>query len=110
MRVRAANCWILFCLASACREPAPEPPPAAAPQDEGTGVLEVIARPVGARVFVDDEPRGEAPLRVAVSAEAQHLIRVEAEGFQPQTLNQTLSKDAQRTLRIVLKPAAAPNH
>ena len=108
MRPGPAIALLLTGLAAACREQAAEPSPVQAPRDEGTGVLEVIARPVGARVFLDDAPQGEAPLKVAVAAEAPHRIRVEADGFLPQTTTQTLAKDDLRTLRIMLKPAAAP--
>ena len=52
-------------------------------RDEPTGTLEIRTTPsVGATVKVDDVPRGRAPLRIQQVSAGDHLIEVEADGYE----------------------------
>ena len=46
------------------------------------GVLELESRPAGARVVVDGDARGSAPMRLELMA-GRHLVRLERAGFYP---------------------------
>ena len=66
-------------------DPAAEASFAAARADQEqspTGMLEVDPRPGGARVFIDGQPEGQAPVRMEVAA-GHHFVRIERAGFYP---------------------------
>jgi serine/threonine-protein kinase len=72
---------------------------AAAPQAPAeTGSLEIDSRPRGARAFIDDQPVGTTPLRVAGVRAGSHVIRIEQDGYRPWT--GTASTAAGRVTRV----------
>ena len=62
------------------------PPPSIAPSkvlsdDRQTGLLKITSKPAGARVFVDDQDRGIAPLEITL-ATGKHDVRFELDGYE----------------------------
>lgn len=57
------------------------------------GKLEIHSEPSGAKVFVDNEFRGETRLRLESLAEGQHVLRVEKQGYIP--VSQAFTIEAQ---------------
>ncbi len=83
------------------RPAAPEPPP---------GRLLVRSTPAGATVFVDDERRGVTPATLRDLALGTRRVRVQRDGYAPETLQVTLTRERpSRTLDVRMRrpPAAA---
>jgi hypothetical protein len=94
-------------LAACARHDDPRPEPRRA-DPVAFGVFQIVGRPPGAAILIDGVRSGQVPSRIRVSADEPHEIRVEAEGYQPYTITQTLEKEEERTLRVPLDPLAAP--
>jgi hypothetical protein len=68
-----------------------------------TGTLNVSANVEDARVYVDDQFAGTAPIQV-VLPEGQHTVRIQKVGFQPMLKQIQVASDAMVTLKAVLSP------
>lgn len=92
-------------------EPLAEQPLAAARADAetlATGVLEVESKPSGARVAVDGEAKGQAPLRLELLS-GRHLVRIERAGFYPhvELLEVAARRPAMLAATLTATPSAA---
>jgi hypothetical protein len=68
-----------------------------------TGTLSVSANVEGARVYVDDQFAGTAPIQV-VLPEGQHSVRIQKGGFQPVLKQIQVTSDATVSLKAMLGP------
>jgi len=66
----------------------------------GTGGLQITTEPVGARVFVDDEPRGISPLTLAELKVGDHLVTVR--GAKGDAVNRTVSVQEATVTSLVI--------
>jgi hypothetical protein len=88
-------------------ELAPPPPPPPAP--EPVPALDIVSRPPGARISIDDHAlRGATPLRGHTLYPGPHSITVEKNGFQPRQLSVMLAPGEHRTLEVELRELRAP--
>lgn len=92
-------------------EPLSEQPLASARADAETlasGVLEVDSKPTGARVTVDGEAKGQAPMRLELQS-GRHLVKLERAGFYPHVeLSDVVAKrPGQLTASLTATPTAA---
>jgi eukaryotic-like serine/threonine-protein kinase len=85
--------------------PAPTPPPA---PPAVSGPVEVVSRPTGARVFVDDRPAGVTPLRLPSLSAGSRTIRLELDGYGPWTLTVVLEPGAPRRVAASLERIRQP--
>jgi len=70
--------------------------------------IEVGATPSFARIFIDGQPAETNPYRSRVlRADARHVVRVEADGYEPQRVE--LAYDRDRTVNLALAPLATAN-
>jgi archaellum component FlaG (FlaF/FlaG flagellin family) len=65
--------------------------------------LRVVSIPDGARVYLDNEFRGETPLTIENIHEGEHRLRVEMAGFDPMARTLTLERGAARTEEFRLR-------
>jgi hypothetical protein len=68
-----------------------------------TGTLNVSANVEDARVYVDDQFAGSAPIQV-VLPEGQHAVRIQKAGFQPVLKEIQVTSDATVNLNAMLSP------
>ncbi len=68
-----------------------------------TGTLNVSANVEGARVYVDDQFAGAAPIQV-VLPEGQHAVRIQKAGFQPVLKEIQVAGDETVSVKAVLSP------
>jgi len=61
------------------------------------GTLRVVSIPDGARVYIDDEFKGETPFDLANAKPSTYRVRVEKSGYDPVARNVTLEKGAAMT-------------
>lgn len=61
------------------------------------GSLTVITDPAQARIYIDDQFRGESPLSLADVPPGSHRVRVERRGFEPDARTVTVKADASAT-------------
>jgi hypothetical protein len=47
------------------------------------GVLSIVSKPSGARVFLDGHPVGTTPLTLSKAPAGSHVVRLEREGYMP---------------------------
>ena len=66
-------------------------------------MLNVSANVESAKVIVDDQFVGAAPLQV-VLPEGQHTVKIQKAGFQPVQKEIQVTRDAMVTLKAVLSP------
>ena len=65
--------------------------------EEQTATLQVVSLPDKARVYLDNEFKGETPLTLAGLAPGDHRVRVERPGFDPGARTLTLARGDNRT-------------
>ncbi|NLF23642.1 MAG: PEGA domain-containing protein [Lentisphaerae bacterium] len=65
--------------------------------DEQPATLRIVSIPERARVYVDNEYRGEAPLDLPALPAGEHRVRVEQAGFEPNARTLTLARGESRT-------------
>lgn len=65
--------------------------------EEQPGTLQIVSLPTPARVYLNNEFRGETPLQLTPLAAGSHRIRVERDGFEPNARTLTLERGANRT-------------
>lgn len=70
-------------------------------------VLEVDSRPQGARVFVDDELRGETPITVRDVRPGIHTLRIEKDGYQSVETSRELDEGDTETFFAALATEAS---
>lgn len=81
------------------------PAPPLAPRPAPTsGSLEFVTRPVGARVFVDGQPIGSAPLKLLEVPPGTKLIRLELAGHKTWTASITIAAGEARRVAASLEP------
>lgn len=77
--------------------------------------LSIISTPSGAKLFVDDALKGQTPLAMDALEAGSHLVRVEMDGYEPETRTVELNKGQKKveefqlvrnagTLEIMAKP------
>ncbi len=92
--------------------PAPAPTPKATPAPETEGKVTFNIVPAGATVTIDGKPVDKAQLAeaIALSADKEHEVKVEMEGFVAQSLKLKLTggQDLQREIKLEANPEAAP--
>jgi hypothetical protein len=69
----------------------------------GTASIQVVTQPAGARVVVDGEERGPAPITVSDLAAGTHVIEARADGYQAASQNVALQPGARQTIQLVLR-------
>jgi TonB family protein len=115
--VVAWSLWSRSRVGAATDAPSEAPPPlAASPAVAPTavspsplGTLVVESEPAGARVSVNDEERGQTPLRLADLPFGSYSVKVERKGYEAQQRGVTLAEGAAAgELRVVLNRVAAP--
>ncbi len=57
------------------------------------GALQITSIPDGARVYVDNVPRGETPAEIKYLVPGEYAVRVESRGHAPETAELTVRKD-----------------
>ena len=72
------------------------------------GALEVQTRPSGARVIIDGQPHGTAPVRLELTG-GKHLVRLERTGFYPQAelIEVTSRRETQYSITLQATPGAS---
>jgi serine/threonine protein kinase len=91
--------------ASASKEPEPAPAPATATTTKTTtGSLQVVSRPSGAQVFVDDELIGTTPLLLSDIATGSKRLRVELSGYTIWTRSVQIEPSARSRVTATLEP------
>ncbi len=88
-------CWMAGTVSA--KEP-PAPP---------SGGLRVQCVPEGAKVMVDREPRGEAPLELQGLAPGKHIVGISARGYREELSTVTVEAGTTRTLDVSLAKATA---
>ena len=66
------------------------------------GVLEIVTEPRGAAVTVDGRYRGESPLKVAVTPDADHRVTAMLAGFEPHNVSARAAPDDTTNLALQL--------
>ncbi|MCL4846469.1 MAG: protein kinase [Acidobacteria bacterium] len=84
---------------------APTPPPGLRAD---SGPIEVVSRPAGARVFIDDRPAGVTPLRLPSLPTGSRTIRLELDGYGPWALAVVLEPGAPRRVAASLERIRQP--
>lgn len=69
--------------------------------------LAIFAQPSGARIVVDGESRGRAPLELELEPGA-HYVLAEAHGYERRRVDVTLARDQSARVDVALVPAAQP--
>ena len=72
------------------------------------GALEVQTKPGGARVMIDGQPHGIAPVRLELTG-GKHLVRLERTGFYPQAelVEVTSRRETQYSITLQATPGAS---
>lgn len=70
---------------------------------EGTGLLTVLSTPVGARVSVDGQPLGEAPLQGQPVSCGLHLVEAGLEGYRAEQVQLEVGVDESHELVFTLE-------
>jgi serine/threonine-protein kinase len=86
----------------------PLPPPSSRPADNAPGPatsLEIVSHPPGARVFVDGQSIGAAPLRVSGLSPGLHQIRLEQAGYHPWSAAATVVSGRLTRVSASLEPS-----
>jgi hypothetical protein len=101
---------------SASPSPEREPPVADAPAPvaaetrpragERVTAVEIVSKPLGARVFFDGQPAGVTPLRISGVSPGPHTIRLEQAGYRPWTETVHAAPDRLTRIAASLEPAS----
>jgi hypothetical protein len=83
--------------------PAPTPAPAAVASD-AKGSLQVVSRPSGAQVFVDDNLIGTTPFVVSDVATGSRRLRIELSGYKAWTQSVQIEPSARFRVSATLEP------
>jgi serine/threonine-protein kinase len=83
--------------------PAPAPAPAAVATN-ATGSLQVVSRPSGAQVFVDDNLIGTTPFVVSDVAPGSRRLRIELSGYKAWTQSVQIEPSARFRVSATLEP------
>jgi hypothetical protein len=70
----------------------------------GSGALHVLSRPVGARLFVDDELVGSAPLLMSGLSAGPHRVRLELQGHRTWSGSVQIEPNQRFRMAISLEP------
>jgi formylglycine-generating enzyme required for sulfatase activity len=89
-----------------------EPTDDAASQDEAAGVVRIFTMPGDARLFVDDQRKGNSPATADETfmirlPEGEHVLRAEKDGFDPAERTVFVAGGTEQTIKLDLAPEIA---
>lgn len=81
--------------------------PVIRPSAPAGGTLRVLASVAGARISIDGEAAGQAPVSRDNLSPGEHIVEAQADGYAPLQQVVTIEAGAQRAISLTLQPAAA---
>ncbi len=66
------------------------------------GILEVASRPLGARVYLNDQAKGETPLSITNLVAGKYVVRAELRGYESMTKTNTVAFGDKTTVEFEL--------